>query len=70
MSLSLKQWRRVREITQEEMAASCGVHVNTYRAWEENPGKISIDAAKLIARALDVSIDEIFFQGGSTKCRV
>lgn len=68
MSLTVKQWRRAKDITQAEMASACGVHINTYRAWEENPGKISIDAAKKIAAALGESVDDIFFNPNSTKC--
>lgn len=30
MGLSLKQWRLAKEISQEKMAAACGVHRNTY----------------------------------------
>lgn len=59
--LTVKQHRLVREISQEEMAERIGVHVQTYRAWEENPEKISIEKAKKIAAAFDVSPNEIFF---------
>ena len=46
MGLSLKQWRLAKEISQEKMAAACGVHRNTYAAWEENPDDISVGNAK------------------------
>lgn len=60
MGLSLKQWRLAKEISQEKMATACGVHRNTYAAWEENPDDISIGNAKIIARALHESVDTIF----------
>ena len=58
MSMTIKQLRLAKEISQEQMAAICDVHRNTYAVWEENPDKISIKDAKLIAKALgeDVSI--------------
>lgn len=62
MTLTLRQWRRAKEITQEKMADTLGVHVNTYQNWEEDPGKISIDKAFAIAKILDVSIDDINFR--------
>lgn len=70
MSLTVKQWRLAKEITIAEMAEACGVHYNTYAKWEEDPGKISIDAAKKIAKALGESVDAIFFSENSTKCSV
>lgn len=59
--LTVKQHRLIREISQEEMAEKVGVHVQTYRAWEENPEKISIAKAKKIAAAFNISINEIYF---------
>lgn len=69
MGLTLKQWRLAKEISQEEMAAKCKVHRNTYAAWEENPDNISVGNAKIIANALHESVDTIFFNNDSTKCR-
>lgn len=59
--LTLKQWRLAREKTIADMAKACGVHPNTYMAWEKNPDCISIGAARKIAEALDVSVDVLFF---------
>ena len=59
--LTVKQHRLIREISQEEMAEKVGVHVQTYRAWEENPEKISIAKAKKIATAFGISINDIYF---------
>ena len=61
MSLSFKQWRLVKELTQEDMAQKIGVHVNTYRAWEKNPEEITLKNARKIAGALEVPPDQIFF---------
>lgn len=61
MGLTVKQWRLAKEISQEQMAEKCGVHRNTYAAWEERPEDISIKNAKIIANALGESVDRIFF---------
>lgn len=69
MGLTVKQWRLAKGISQEQMAEACGVHRNTYASWEENPEDISVKNAKIIASALGESVDLIFFNNNSTKCR-
>lgn len=61
MALTLREWRRVREISQESMADKLKIHVNTYQNWEQNPGKIAFDKAVEISKILEVPIDEISF---------
>lgn len=70
MGLTMKQWRLAKELSQAEMANKCGVHRNTYAAWEENPDNISVGNAKKIAEALGENINTIFFDNESTKCRM
>ena len=62
MSLTVKQWRRAKDITQEQMAKELGVHVNTYQSWEEAPEKISIEKAVQIANIFNVPFDEVSFK--------
>lgn len=69
MTLSVKQWRLAKGISQEEMARKCKVHRHTYASWKNNPECISIKDAKIIANALGEDIDAIFFNSESTKCR-
>lgn len=59
--LTIKEWRRAKGIAQEEMANICGVHVNTYRAWEDNPEMIKLVNAQKIAERLEVSMSDILF---------
>lgn len=61
MNLSLKQWRTVKGISQEQMAAICDVHRSTYAAWENNPEKISLKYAAIISNALGERLDDVFF---------
>jgi transcriptional regulator with XRE-family HTH domain len=62
MALTVRQWRKAREMTQEQMAEKLGVHMNTYMNWEKDPGKISIANAKAISEILEVPLDDIVFQ--------
>ena len=61
MKLTLEEWRRAKKISQEQMADLIGVHVNTYRSWEENPGDMRLSKAALVAEKLELSIDDILF---------
>lgn len=61
MSLTVREWRRVREISQETMAEKLKIHVNTYMNWERKPGQIGILKAKEIADIFGVSLDDISF---------
>ncbi len=42
----VKAYRTGVGLTQEQMAKAIDVHVNTYRALEENPTKFSVEQAK------------------------
>lgn len=59
--LTIKEWRRLKGITQEEMAAACGVHVNTYRSWEEKPEMIKLTNAQKISDRFGVPMGDIIF---------
>lgn len=61
MKLNLKQARRLKDKTQEEIAELLGIHVQTYRKIEETPSIATIEQAKKISEYLNVSYDEIFF---------
>lgn len=61
MSLTVREWRRVKEISQETMAERLKVHVNTYQSWERNPGRISLEKAIEISKILDVPLNDITF---------
>lgn len=67
MSLSLREWRRVKELSQQRMADLLSVHVNTYQNWESDPGKISFEKAVEISKILGVSLNDIDFCA-SKKC--
>ena len=61
MNLNLRQARRLKEKTQDEMADLLNIHVQTYRKIEENPDDTTIGQAKKIADFLGIPYDDIFF---------
>lgn len=61
MRLTLKEWRRARGISQKEMAELCGVHPNTYRMWEDEPGNIKLAEAMKIADRLGIAVEDLIF---------
>lgn len=64
--LTLEEWRRARNVSQEKIAEVCGVHINTYRIWEKSPGEIRIDNAIKIADFLRISLDDIILSANTT----
>lgn len=58
---TLKELRRAKGFSQNYMAEVCGIHINTYRAWEEKPSEIKLGMAFKIAEKLGVSINDIIF---------
>ena len=61
MVLTLREWRRLKELSQQEMADRCNVHVNTYILWEEHPERLMIEKARIVANVLDVPFSQINF---------
>lgn len=59
--MTIRELRRAREFSQESMAELLGVHVNTYRGYEEHPERIPISKAAEIAKILDVDMSRIIF---------
>lgn len=66
MKFSIKELRRAKDIPQEEMATLCGVHLNTYRAWEDNPADIKLSKAVLIADKLGIELKDVLFLPSDT----
>lgn len=66
---TLKSARMFRDLTQQEMADSLGVHCNTYAEWEKHPEKVRIKDAEKIALVLEMPMNAIFYGSDTTKCR-
>lgn len=58
---TIRQMRLAKEITQNDMAKACNVHVNTYIAWEKKPEIIPVGKAIIICNELDVEIGAVSF---------
>jgi DNA-binding XRE family transcriptional regulator len=63
--LTLRQMRRIREISQIEMARRLGVAPGTYVVWERCPAKIKTGRLMEICRILKCSVDEIKLFNGA-----
>jgi len=67
--MSIRQVRRAKEITQQEMADTLNVHVQTYRKIEEHPENATIAQARAIADKLGMTYDDFNFTPNSTLSR-
>jgi transcriptional regulator with XRE-family HTH domain len=56
---NLKKYRTLKEISQEELAKKAGVHSTHLSRYERMLSIPSLEVAYKIAKALDVSIDEL-----------
>lgn len=64
--LTLKQARKISDISQKALATKLGISKNTYLKIEKCPATATIAQAKKISEILNVSYDEIFFGANST----
>ena len=69
MGMTIRQARRMKDISQKEMAETLEVSEDTYRRIERDPERASIRQAKIISKTTGVSIDEIFFDRDSSLTR-
>ena len=58
--LTLRQWRRVKDITVVDMAERLGISKPTYIKWERDPSSIRIGYAEKIAAILGVKREDVF----------
>ena len=54
--------RKERGLTQQQMADSIGIHVNSLKKYETSQAQPSLDVLKKIALALNVSTDFLLFE--------
>lgn len=61
MTLTLKQARRLKDKSQQDLAKLLNIHVQTYRKLEQHPEELTIKQAKTICNYLNIAYDDIFF---------
>lgn len=59
--MELKEARNAAKFTQEETAGHLGISRLTYGKMEKDPGTVTIDEAKKLAKLFGVSVGDIFF---------
>lgn len=70
MTYTVKQARKLADLTQVQMADALEVSRDTYRRIEKNPETATIAQGVRIAEVTGLSFDAIFFGVDSTKSRV
>jgi putative transcriptional regulator len=60
MGQKLKALRQAAGMTQAELAKTSGLPLGTIRNWEQDYRSPLLSTAGLVARALNVSLDELF----------
>jgi DNA-binding XRE family transcriptional regulator len=63
---TIRQARKLADMTQAEMAKQLGVCKDKYAKIEKNPDTATIKQAKEICMATGISMDKIFFGNNST----
>jgi transcriptional regulator with XRE-family HTH domain len=66
---AIQKLRRKVGLSQSELAKKAGVPTSTLQAWEQSRRSPRLDALLKLARALDVSLDELAGQKSSRKGR-
>lgn len=61
MALEVKAWRRLKNITQAQMAENLGLSTNGYANLEANPSQFRMETAYKFASVIGVDISEIIF---------
>lgn len=59
----LKELRKERGLSQQELADQIGIHVNSIKKYETGQAQPSIDGLRRIAQAFQVSADYLIFDG-------
>lgn len=68
--MTLRQARKMSDMTQKEVAKKLGISVVTYMKLENNPEMTTIGQAKKLSSLFGISYDDIFFNSNSTLIRV
>lgn len=58
---TIREWRRVKDLTQDSVAEALGVSVNTLKRWEDDSSQITIANCYKLASILGVRFEDIIF---------
>lgn len=60
LSKNLSYYRKIKKITQKELADKLGVKHNTVSGWENGANSIDVEVLFNICKTLDISINDIY----------
>jgi DNA-binding XRE family transcriptional regulator len=64
--MTLQEARKGARYSQEDVAGLLGISRPTYAKMENDPGTITIDEAKVLAKLFGVTVSEIFFASNNS----
>jgi transcriptional regulator with XRE-family HTH domain len=60
LGAGIKEWRTRRRLTQDDLAAAAGIHVNSFGRVERGKTNPTLKVLWKIAKKLDVSVAQLF----------
>lgn len=57
--LSLRTWRRLRNLTQQELADALGVTVQMYRRYEAKTDNVKFGTLKRLCEVLNINVEDV-----------
>lgn len=69
MKFTVKQARQISGKTQYQIANLLGISDPTYRKYEKNPEKMTMETAQKFCKITGITVDKIFFSPYSTESR-
>lgn len=58
---TLREWRKLNNMSMQALADACGVHANSIMKWENDVTHITLSNLQKLAEALGISINDIIF---------
>ena len=68
--MNIREWRKKRGLTQEELAFKVGIHMNTLLRWEYGTREPKASELKKLAEILDCSVQELLDEPSNNKIRI
>lgn len=67
LALNLRDYRKKKKISQEELAAICGLHRTYIGSVERSERNVTLSTLEALAKALDVSVADLLTKQNTNK---